>query len=87
MICSPEARASRKKAQLARDAASTKPGFAELYASQPDQIRIAAEQGAIRKAERAAKNAIATAAHADADASAGIFTAGLQTPAASGGDA
>lgn len=86
MICSPEARAARKEAQLARDKASTKPGFAELYASQPDQIRIHAEQGAIRRAERAAKNAIAILAHADADASADIFNASLETPAASGGE-
>ena len=81
MICSPEARAARKKAQLARDAASSKPGFAALYASQPHEIRIAAEQGAIRKAERAAKNAIAALSHADADASAEIFSDGSMATA------
>ena len=80
MICSPEARAARKTAQLARDAAATKPGFAELYASQPHELKVAAEQGAIRRAERAAKNAIAIAAHADAETSADIFNASLQTP-------
>lgn len=90
MICSPDARAARKKAQLARDEAATKPGFAELYASQPHEIKVAAEQGAIRKAERAAKNAIAIAAHADAETSAEIFSNGLATPQAvedAGGDA
>ncbi len=90
MICSSEARAARKKAQLARDAAATKPGFAAVYASQPGQIRIAAEQGAIRKAERAAKNALAALSHADASASAEIFSSGMATPQAveeAGGDA
>jgi hypothetical protein len=86
MICSTEARAARKKAQLARDAASTKPGFAELYASQPHEKKIAAEQGAIRRAERAAKNAIALAAHADAESSADVFTSGIQTPTAGTAD-
>ena len=87
MKCSPEARAARKKAQLARDAASTKPGFAELYASQPHEIQVAAEQGAIRRAERAAKNAIAIAAHADAETSADVFTSSLETPSAVKDDA
>lgn len=82
MICSPEARAARKKAQLARNEAQTKPGFAELYASQPHEIKVAAEQGAIRRAERAAKNAVAIAAHADAVTSAEIFGGSIQTPSA-----
>lgn len=58
MQLSEDTRAAQKKAQLARLAAKGTPEYLALYASQPEQIRIAAEQGAQRKAERDAKNAL-----------------------------
>ncbi len=61
MKLSNEANAAAKKAQLVRLKAKGTPEYGALYASQPAQIRIAAEQGAQRKAEHEAKNALSTA--------------------------
>jgi len=61
MQLSDEARAAAKEAQLARLAAKGTPEYPALYASQPEQIRIAAEQGVQRKALHDAKGALSTA--------------------------
>jgi hypothetical protein len=58
MKLSEETRAARKKAQLSRLAAKGTPDYPALYASQPEQVRIAVEQGAQRKAQREAKDAL-----------------------------
>ncbi len=68
-----EVRAAQKKAQLARLAAKGTPEYPALYASQPEQIRKAAEQGAIRKAERDAKNALRDAMQKSANEAVEIF--------------
>ncbi len=73
MILSEEARAAAKKAQLARLAARGTPEYPALYASQPAQVRKAAEQGAIRKAERDAKNALSDAMQKSANEAVEIF--------------
>ena len=73
MIGSPTVRAARKKAQRARIAAKGSKEYSKLYASQPDQVRIAAEQTAARKVRRAAQLAIENAIGADAAASADSF--------------
>ena len=62
MQLSQEAHTARKRAQLARLAAKGSPEYPAIYAAQPEQIRIAKEQGAARKVIRDAKNAINTAA-------------------------
>jgi len=49
MILSPQAMAARKEAQNKRLAAKGSENYPALYASQPEQIRIAAVQGALRK--------------------------------------
>ena len=61
MKLSNEARAAAKEAQMVRLKAKGTPEYPALYASQPAEIRIAAEQGAKRKAEREAKNALSAA--------------------------
>ena len=73
MIVSESTQKARKKAQLARLAAKGTPGYGALYASQPEQQRIAAEQGAQRKAVRDAKNALNAAALQSANEAAEVF--------------
>jgi hypothetical protein len=70
---SSETQAARKKAQLARLAAKGSPEYAAIYAQQPEQLIIAAEQGAARKAVREAKAAHNTAALVAANVAAGDF--------------
>ena len=55
---SAEERAALKKQQLARLAAQGSENYSELYASQPEQLRLAAEDKAKRQIERDAKNAV-----------------------------
>jgi len=74
MQLSEETQAARKKAQLARLAAKGTPGYPALYASQPEQIRIAAEQGKARQAEREAKNAINAAKLKAANEAVDVFS-------------
>lgn len=54
----PEVRKALKEQQIARLAAKGTPAYAELYASQPDQIEKAAEQREARLARKAAKDAL-----------------------------
>jgi len=68
-----QVQASRKKAQLARLAAKGSPEYPAIYAAQPDQIRRAAEQGAVRQKVREAKAAAVTEASLDADAAIAAF--------------
>lgn len=75
MQLSPSTRAAQKTAQLARLAAKGKPGYAALYASQPEEVRIAAEQGKARKVVRDAKEALNLAALKAAGESADVFSA------------
>ncbi len=75
MILSEETRAARKKAQLTRLAAKDTDieNYPALYASQPEQQRIAAEQGAQRKAQREAKDALNQAALQSANEAVDVF--------------
>ncbi len=75
MQLSPSTKAAQKTAQLSRLAAKGKPGYAALYASQPEQIRIAAEQGKARKAIRAAKEALNLGARKAANEAVDVFSA------------
>lgn len=79
MRMSEEARAIRKKAQLARLATKTQPGYPALYASQPHQIAIAAEQGAERRLARSIRNQAQTAAIAAAESATSVFTGAALT--------
>lgn len=73
MQLSEDARAAQKEAQLARLAAKGSPEYPQIYAQQPDQIRIAAEQGAARAKERALKNSAEGFAVGDAAAAVADF--------------
>lgn len=75
MQVSQSTRSAQKTAQLARLAAKGKPGYGALYASQPEQVRIAAEQGKERKAIRDAKNSLNLAALKAAGETADVFSA------------
>ncbi len=68
MTVSEDTRAAQKEAQLTRLAAKGSPDYPKIYAQQPDQIRIAAEQGAARAKEHAIKNAAEVVAAGDAAA-------------------
>ncbi len=61
MIRSEEERLANKKQQLARLAAKGTPQYPVLYAKQPEQIRLAAENKAQRAIEREAKDAFVRA--------------------------
>ncbi len=69
------ARAAKKDAQLNRLKVKGTSGYSKLYASQPAQVKIAAEQGAARQAERAIKNAVSATVEQDEIAAAGVFAA------------
>jgi len=58
MYISVEVQAAKKRAQMARIAAKGTPEYAALYASQPAQVRIAAEQKAQRAVRREMKQAL-----------------------------
>jgi len=62
MILSKQAMAARKEAQKTRLAAKGSDEYPALYASQPEQMRIAAEQGAARKILHDQKNSDSAAA-------------------------
>ena len=74
MVGSQQTRAKQKEAQLARLAAKGTPEYGEIYAAQPDQIRIQAEQYAARQEERALKLAGDIEANSDADAAVAAFS-------------
>ena len=74
MSSSEATRAAAKKAQLARLAAKRSPDYPKVYAAQPEQVRIAAEQGAARKAVRDAKLAIDAVAASNAAAATESFS-------------
>ncbi len=67
------ARAAEKKAQLARLAAKGSPDYPIIYAQQPQQLRIAAEQAVVRKARRDAKKALLAGAISDASGAVSAF--------------
>lgn len=73
MTLSVAARSAAKKAQIARLAAKGSPDYPAIYAKQPDQIRIAAEQGAARKVRRDEKKAQDAAALSAAEIGASDF--------------
>lgn len=73
MSFSEETQAARKTAQLARLAAKGTPGYLELFASQPEQLRKAAIYKAERKAYHDSKQAANSQALADAKGSAETF--------------
>jgi hypothetical protein len=83
---SADARASRKQAQLARIEKKGDPDYPLLYAKQPHEIKVAAEQGAQRKAIRAAKVALEIAMQADARGATEIFTGAPAGPVAAAAD-
>lgn len=68
-----EAQQAKKSAQIARLAAKGSKGYSKLYASQPAQVRIAAEQKAARKTERAQIDAASLAVEQDEKAAANVF--------------
>lgn len=74
MIGSIQTRVKQKEAQLARLAAKGTPEYGDIYAAQPDQIRIKAEQYAVRQEVRAIKLAADTEASSDADAAVAAFS-------------
>ena len=73
MIRSEEERVARKAGQLARLTRKGDPDYPVLYAQQPDQIRLAAEQKAQRAAEREAKDALKRAVIAAGEDAASLW--------------
>ncbi len=69
----PEVRKALKKQQLARLAAKGTPEYPALYASQPEQLRKAAEYGAERKIRRDFKEAAKVRAIVEAGEGADVF--------------
>ncbi len=84
MILSQAARDAAKKAQLARLALKGTPEYPEMYAKQPEQIRIAAEQRAARKVRREAKEALEATALSDAAGALAVFEGGVKLTAGKG---
>lgn len=76
MILSAEERAAKKKGQMARLAAKGTPGYARLYAQQPEQIKLAAEAKAKQLADREAKDALKRAVIAAGDDAASLWSTG-----------
>lgn len=74
MILSAEERAAKKQSQMARLAAKGTPGYARVYAQQPDQIRLAAEAKAKRQADQDAKDALKRAVIAAGDEAASLWS-------------
>lgn len=72
-VLTTEERTARKNAQLARIAVKGSPEYPILYAQQPDQIRKAREQKAVRDAARQAQAAIQSLHVQDANAAVNIF--------------
>ncbi len=69
----PEVRKALKKQQLARLAAKGTPEYPALYASQPEQLRKAAENQAERKAIRDLKESAKARALIEAGEGASVF--------------
>lgn len=76
MILSAEERAAKKKGQVARLAAKGTPGYAVMYAQQPEQIKLATEAKAKRKADQDAKDALKRAVIAAGEDAASLWSAG-----------
>ena len=76
MLLSPEARAARKKAQLARLDKKGDDDYPIIYAQQPEQRRQAAENAAIRQALHQAKLLISIQAQTDAEGAVAVFQTG-----------
>lgn len=76
MLLSAEERAAKKKGQTARLAAKGSPGYARLYAQQPEQIKLAAEAKAKRQADQDAKDALKRAVIAAGDEAASLWSTG-----------
>lgn len=68
-----EAQKAKKDAQIARLAAKGTKGYSKLYASQPAQVRIDAEQKAARKVARDARDAVSLGIVQDETAAASAF--------------
>ncbi len=81
MFVSEAANAAAKKAQLARLALKGTPEYPAMYAKQPEQIRIAAEQQAARKVRRDAKEALQAGALSDAAGALAVFGGGVDLTA------
>ncbi len=73
MFISTEVQAARKKAQLVRLAAKGTPEYPELYAAQPEQVRIAAEQKKARAVRREMKEALEAAGIRTANEAVAVF--------------
>lgn len=73
MIITPEERAARKKAQVARIAAKGSPQYPVLYAQQPEQIRLKAKADAQRAADRQAAEALKQATLVAGDEAASLW--------------
>ncbi len=73
MIRSEEERLANKKQQLARLAAKGTPEYPVLYAKQPEQIRLAAENKVKREAEREATDALKRAVIAAGEEAANLW--------------
>ena len=89
MIQSPEQRAARKKAQVARLNLKGTPGYSRAYASQPSEIRKRALFLDGRMAENAAKAKAMEQLTADDNEAAALFSAAASVSAnlTAGGDA
>lgn len=73
MFISNEVQAAKKSAQIARIAAKGTPEYPTLYASQPEQIRIAAEQKKERAVRREAKEVLEAAGIRTANEAVSVF--------------
>ena len=73
MFISNEVQAASKRAQLARLKAKGTPEYPALYASQPEQVRIAAEQKAKRAVRREMKEALEASGIRTANEAVAVF--------------
>ncbi len=79
----PEVRKALKKQQLLRLAAKGTPEYPALFAAQPEQLRKAAEYGAVRKITLDFKEAAKLRAIVEANEGASVFE-GAAAPAKTG---
>ncbi|MEE8579816.1 MAG: hypothetical protein V3S78_07670 [Hyphomicrobium sp.] len=79
MLLSPEARAARKSAHLARIAAKGSANYPALYASQPAQVAKAAENAERAQALREAKATQHATEIANAQGAAEVFSGAIST--------